>query len=62
MVDVRNVECKHEGCRTRPDYNYQGKTKSLYCPVPKEDRMVDVKHKSINKKNVERNLFIITEE
>ena len=44
MVDVRRKTCTHEGCRTYPSYDYEGKTKSLFCSlVHKEDGMVSVR-------------------
>ncbi len=45
MVDVRSAKCTHEGCRTRPNYNYKNETKALYCSVHKKDGMVDVRRK-----------------
>jgi formaldehyde-activating enzyme involved in methanogenesis len=37
--------CQHEGCKTRPHYNYEGQTKALYCATHKLPDMVDILHK-----------------
>jgi hypothetical protein len=37
--------CQHDGCNTRPNYNFQGQTKTLYCNVHKLPDMVDIKSK-----------------
>ena len=33
MVDVTHPTCKHEKCKTRANFNYEGETKGLYCGV-----------------------------
>ena len=38
--------CKTKGCKTRPIYNVEGQTKTLYCSVHKKEGMVDVKNKT----------------
>ena len=40
--------CNHPNCKTRPNYNYEGETKALYCATHKLDGMINVKHKSCN--------------
>jgi hypothetical protein len=37
MVNVKSKKCAHEGCKTIPSYNYEGKTKRSFCSVHKED-------------------------
>jgi putative hemolysin len=60
MVNAKSTKCAHEGCKTTPSYNYEGKTKRLFCLVHKEDGMVDVIRKSVDTKDVKHGLFIIT--
>ena len=31
IIDIKNKRCIEEGCNTHPTYNYEGKTKALYC-------------------------------
>ena len=38
-------KCSETGCNKQPNYNYEGKTKGLYCSEHKLDGMVNVKHK-----------------
>jgi hypothetical protein len=48
MVDVISKGCRHEGCKTRPIYNYENETKRFYCSEHKKVGMVgmvDVKNK-----------------
>ena len=34
FVTVNRRSCKHEGCQTRPNFNFKGETKGLYCFTP----------------------------
>jgi len=38
--------CKEQGCKIRPVFNVEGKTKALYCSQHKLEGMVDVKNKT----------------
>jgi hypothetical protein len=42
IVTVDKRRCKHEGCKTRPHFNFEGQTKALYCSKHKKDGMVNV--------------------
>ena len=42
MVDVKSKKCVHEGCKIIPSCNDEGKSKSIFCSVHKEDGMVNV--------------------
>jgi hypothetical protein len=35
--------CTTQGCKTKPNYNYEGQAKAAFCYVHKKDGMVDVK-------------------
>ncbi len=35
--------CTTQGCKTKPNYNYEGQAKAAFCYVHKKDEMVDVK-------------------
>ena len=37
--------CKHEECKIRPVYNFEGETKAIFCSEHKQEGMVDIKHK-----------------
>ena len=46
MINVRETRmCKHNGCNTRPCFNYKGETKAIYCVEHKLKDMIDVKHR-----------------
>jgi len=45
MVDVTHKTCEHDGCKTRPNYNYPDKKVAKFCVNHKMEGMVDVKHK-----------------
>jgi hypothetical protein len=46
MVNVKDKNCIHEGCRKIPNYNEEGHTSGLYCSEHKQDGMVNVKSKT----------------
>ena len=35
--------CTTQGCKTKPNYNYEGQANAAFCYVHKKDEMVDVK-------------------
>jgi hypothetical protein len=37
--------CKHDGCKTRPSFEFEGETKALYCSQHKLDGMIDINNK-----------------
>jgi hypothetical protein len=39
------MDCQNEGCMKRPNYNYNGQTKAIYCNQHKLDNMIDIKNK-----------------
>jgi hypothetical protein len=41
MVDIISKTCIHTGCKTHPVFNYEGKTKRLYCNLHKLEGMVN---------------------
>ena len=43
MIDIRNNKCKFNECIKRPNFNYEGEKKSIYCFEHKKDDMIDVK-------------------
>jgi hypothetical protein len=45
MVNIRDKRCIHRGCKTQPNYNYDGETTPIYCSVHKLDRMNNIKSK-----------------
>jgi len=45
MVDVKNKQCEHPGCNTRPNFNKAGETNARFCAEHKEPGMVNVKDK-----------------
>jgi hypothetical protein len=46
MVNVKDKNCIHEGCRKIPNYNEEGHTSGLYCSEHKKCGMVNVKSKT----------------
>ena len=46
MVNVKDIPCSHDGCKTHPYYNKEGEKKTLYCDKHKKEGMVDVKNKT----------------
>ena len=35
--------CTTQGCKTKPNYNYEGQAKVAFCYVHKKEEMIDVK-------------------
>ena len=50
MVNLISKTCIHEGCKTRPIYNYKNKTNALFCSVHKQDGMINVISKTCTHK------------
>lgn len=56
MVDVKNKKCeyKDEGgvkCKLKPNFNYEGQDRGIYCKNHSKENMVDVKHKKCEYKD-----------
>lgn len=43
MINIKDVLCKEHGCKIRPNYNYNGETKGIYCTSHKKPGMCNVK-------------------
>jgi hypothetical protein len=37
--------CQEGNCKSRPNFNYEGETRKIYCFEHKKENMVDIKHK-----------------
>ena len=46
MINVIDKTCIEKGCRIRPNYNYEGQLKALYCNEHKKPTMINVKDKT----------------
>ena len=44
MVDINHKTCIYDGCKTRPNFNYENKIEAIYCSVHKLENMVDIKN------------------
>jgi hypothetical protein len=45
MIDVKSFLCLYEGCKTRPNFNYEGEKKPLYCVSHKLEGMINIRSK-----------------
>jgi hypothetical protein len=43
MIDIKNPNCQEEDCKKHPSYNYENKSKGIYCVSHKKEGMIDVK-------------------
>ena len=46
----KSKNCSEEGCKTIPNYNYEGEKTALYCSKHKLDNMIDIKNKKCQEK------------
>ncbi len=46
MIDVIHNTCMKEGCKKRPNFNYEEEIKALYCNTHKKDNMINVNNKN----------------
>ena len=44
MISIYAKRCKHENCKTRPNYNYEGQTEGMFCAKHRNADMIDVVH------------------
>ena len=42
MINVKDRKCEYNECKTIPNYNYVGKTRSRFCKLHKLDGMIDI--------------------
>jgi hypothetical protein len=50
MINIKDAKlCIYEDCKVRPNFNFEGESKGLYCKKHKKDGMIDVKNKTCEK-------------